>query len=289
MRLPKTPHIDARRRPRRIWDAIAFAVMAFPSVLCAQQAGSPALVQILQRLEANLHHYDSTVPSLFCDEHAISEVWPSAPDENTITDSVFRLTRTPQPDNRTALVESRDIQRVDGKPATAQSVDGPTLLSGAFEGGLAVVSLNQSACMTYALQPVRRNRPAEPYVVRFATDPTPRDPASCLLQESSSGRAIIDRASMQIRRLELTTPRHVIASAGYGTSALVGKRVLMVDYAPVLLGGQTFWMPSAISMRTTSGSGTFHLTVWTFRATYRNYHKLEVTSRIVPGSESRVP
>jgi len=44
-------------------------------------------------------------------------------------------------------------------------------------------------------------------------------------------------------------------------------------------------MPAIIAMRTTTGGG-FHRLVWSFRATYRNYHKMEVTSRILPSSES---
>ena len=72
-------------------------------------------------------------------------------------------------------------------------------------------------------------------------------------------------------------------------SPIIGKRVLSIDYAPVVLGGETFWMPSAITMRNVSGSGTFHMMVWSYRATYRNYHLLEVTSRILPGSEAPAP
>jgi len=48
-------------------------------------------------------------------------------------------------------------------------------------------------------------------------------------------------------------------------------------------------MPSTIASRTTSGSGTFHAIVWSYRASYRNYHKLEVTSRILPASEVGAP
>jgi hypothetical protein len=44
-------------------------------------------------------------------------------------------------------------------------------------------------------------------------------------------------------------------------------------------------MPSTIVLQVTSGSGTFHMIVWSFRATYRNYHKLEVKSRILPSGE----
>jgi hypothetical protein len=92
---------------------------------------------------------------------------------------------------------------------------------------------------------------------------------------------------MQITRMELTTPHHTIIPGdkmGYGASgAIVGEWVLSVDYAPVVLDGKSFWMPATITSRTTSGRGSFHPTVWTFKASYRNFHKLEVTSRILPG------
>jgi hypothetical protein len=252
------------------------AFLGFLSALCAQRASVPTLEEILQRIDANLNHYDAGVPSFFCDEHVVSQVEPGLRNQDTITDSVFRLKRTPNPDHTTTLVESREIKKVDGKPATSQDMDGPTLLSGAFEGGLAVVSLNQTACMNYALQRISRNRSTEPYVLSFATVLTPRNSAECLLQENSKGRVFIDPAS-------------TIIPANPYTSPVVGKRVVTVDYAPVLLGGKTFWMPSTITLRSTSGSGSFHPIVWSFQATYRNYHKLEVTSRILPGSEAPAP
>ena len=276
---------------RRLSTAISLAVLlGFSSALCAQQAKTPTLGEILDRLEANLSHYDAGVPSFFCDEHVLSsQAEPGVRDQNTVIDSVFRLKRTAKPDHTTSLVESREIQNVDGKPATSQHLNVPSLPSGAFEGGLAVVSRDQAACMSYALQRINRDRPAEPYVVRFATNLTPQNSANCLLQENSKGRVFIDPASLQITRLELTTPRHLIIPANSFTAPIVGRRVLSVDYAPVLLGGETFWMPSTITMSNTSGSGTFHMMLWSFRATYRNYHRLEVTSRILPGFEVPAP
>ena len=262
------------------------AFFGFSSALCSQRAKAPTLQEILQRLEANLNQYDTRVPSLFCDEHVISsQVAPGQRDQNTITDSVFRLKRTANPDHTTTLVESREIKTVDGKPPTSQKIDGPAMLSGAFEGGLAVVSLNQTVCMNYDFQRINRNRPAEPYIVRFATVLTPQNTAKCLLQENSKGRVFIDPASMQITHLEINTPRHVIVPGNSYGSPFVGKRDLTLDYAPVLLGGETFWMPSKVAMRVTSGSRTFHPIVWSFQATYRNYHKLEVKSHILPGFE----
>lgn len=248
---------------------------------------APSLNGILRRLEANLNRYDADLPDLFCDEHVVSSrTEPGVPGQTTVIDSVFRVKRTAGPGGTTFLAESREIRSVNGKPAASQHIEGPSLLSGFFEGGLAVVSLDQSACMNYALERIDRSDPARPYVIRFTTALTPRNSANCLLQEKSKGRAFIDPASMELTRLEITTPHHVIIPGSYDTWPVVGKRVLTVAYAPVRLGGETFWLPSTITMQNTSGFG-FHRVVWSFRATYRRYHRTQVTSRILPGG--RVP
>jgi len=270
---------------------ILLVLLASSATLRAQQTttserktGTPTLGDILQRLQENLDQYDSGVPSFFCDEHVVSQVEPGLRNQDTVTDSVFRLKRTVKPDHTTTLDESREIKTVNGKQAFSQDIDGPSLLDGAFEGGLDVVSLNQSSCMNYTLQRTIRNRQTEPYIVRFATVLTAQNTANCLLQENSRGRITIDPASMHITHLEITTPHHAIIPGESYSSPVIGERVLTVDYAPVVLDGNSFWMPTTISSRSTSDPGTFHSIYWTFRATYRNYHKLEVTSRILPGS-----
>jgi hypothetical protein len=262
------------------------AFFGFWPALYAQQAKIPTLEEILRRLEANLNHYDTSVPSVFCDEHVISQMEPGPRDQDRITDSVFHLKRTANSNHTTTLVESREIKKVNGEPATSQDMDGPTLLNGAFEGGLAVVSLNQAVCMNYDLQPIKRRHATKPYIVNFATALTPQNLPACLLHERSNGRVFIDPTSMQITHLELTTPHHVISPGNSYTDPIVGKRVLTVDYVPVSLGDDTFWMPSTITLRATSGSGSFHMTVWSFRANYSDYHRLEVKSRILPASKA---
>jgi hypothetical protein len=277
------------RAPYRTISLVA--LIGVSSALYAQHAKTTTLEEILQRVEANLNHYDAGVPSFFCDEHVTSKMEHGSMVEDdprnvdTVTDSVFRLKRTLNPDHTTTLVESREIKTVGGKPATSQKMDGPTMLRGWFEGGLAIVSPSQTACMNYTLQRIDRNHPAEPYVIRFATVLTPQNSAGCLLQEKSKGRVFIDPVSMQVTHLELTTPHHTIIEGDSYRSPVVGKRDLAIDYAPVQLEGQTFWMPSTITLHATSGSGTFHKIVWSFQANYRNYHKLEVKSRILPGFE----
>jgi len=269
---------------------LLIALLWHSPVLSAQQAKTPSLHEILERLDSNLNQYDTGIPSFFCKEHIVSsQATRVEHDRITTIDSIFRLKRTPAARHASTLVETREIQCVDGKPATSQHLDGPTMLNGAFEGGLAVVSLSQAACMQYQLQRIDPSRPSDPYIVRFATVLTPRNTADCLLQENSRGLALIDPTSMQITHLEIATPKHAIIPATPFKSATIGRRDLTVDYDAVVLGGAAFWLPATITMRVTSGAGTFHEMTWSFRATYSNYRKMEVTSRILPGSQKNVP
>ena len=85
-----------------------------------QTTETPTMHEILQRLQENLEQYDSGVPSFFADEHVVSRMVPDVHDQETVTDSVFRLKRTPHPDHTTTLEESREVKTVNGQPATKQ-------------------------------------------------------------------------------------------------------------------------------------------------------------------------
>jgi hypothetical protein len=269
-----------------------------------QQAQAPTLHEILQRLEENLEQYMARVPSFFCDEHVVSKKDPDRLLESRVTDSTFRLKRVanPDPDGKPILEESREVKRVNGQPANGESLGGPTTVRRAFSGGLALVSLSQQACMSYKLLPIKRNHPKEATIVQFASVPTSERPDDCLMQEDVSGRVLIDPATMQIKRLEFHAPHHLIVPGSRTPNGSVIPRVvgdwdLAIDYAPVELGGKSFWLPATIKVKM-SGSpdgmlianrninGSLDVdpfqTDWSLFADYSNYHRLEVTSRIVP-------
>ena len=267
---------------------VSAAALLLATCLGAQQPNSLTLESVLERLEANLNDYDTRVPSFFCDEHVVSRKSPGPRTQDTVTDSVFRLRRITNRDGTSALDESREVKVVNGHRAESQELTGPSIVSGAFEGGLAVVSLSQQECMRYTLERGRK-APAGSYVVQFETLPHPRDASKCLLTEPSKGEAVVDAATMQIAHLALRVPHHVISEGEMRREKVKAEWLLSVDYAPVTLEGRTFWMPSVIESHNTVGAGTFHPVVWSYTASYRNYHKLEVSSRIVPAGESDQP
>ena len=243
---------------------------ALPSAL-AQQAATPTLDEILLRLENNLDHYDRQVPDFFCSEHVVSTLTYEKKHQSTVTDSVFRVTRSLSG----TLLEEHEIKAVNGSPAKGERVGGPVSVGGVFLRGLDAVSLRQKACMSYTLQPIQPGQRDEPYVIQFATLPDMNRRVGCVLKDEGSGRVLIDPVTMQVTRMELMAPHHPISAGEWG----VWK--ISIDYAPVSLVGQTFWMPATITS-TAVPSEVYVPTVYSFSARYSDYHKLEVTSHIVP-------
>jgi hypothetical protein len=269
------------------------------SMASAQQVQPPTLEGILQTLQDNLDAYHRGIPSFLCDEHAVSKMAPllttsqqmRTRSQNTVTDSTFRVKRTTNADGDTTLTESRDVKSVNGHDAEGTEITGPAIFIGALSGGPVLVSLGQTACMRYTLQPIKPGDSRKPIVVEFASLPAKERPANCVLAEDGSGHASIDPASMQVTHLEFKVPNHTIFAGGKNANGrdvppTKGIWGASINYASVVLGGKTFWMPTSIDAKMTGGNGP---TVWSFNATYSNYHKLEVTSRILPYSETPAP
>jgi hypothetical protein len=244
-------------------------IAAFHSAL-AQQAATPTLDEILLRLENNLDRYDKQVPNFFCNEHVVSSLIYGKKQQSTVTDSVFRVTRSLSG----VLTEEHEIKVVNGSPANGERVGGPVTVGGVFSGGLDAVSLRQKACMSYTLQPIQPGRSNEPYVIQFSTLPSTKRRSECVLREEGTGRVFIDPTTAQVTRMELMAPHHAISPGE------VGAWKISINYAPVSFAEQTFWMPTTITS-TATPSEVYVPTVYSFSARYSDYHKLEVTSHIV--------
>jgi hypothetical protein len=259
----------------------------------------PTLEGILRTLQDNLDAYHKDIPSFLCDEHAISTMAPlltTSPyagnrSQNTVTDSTFRVKRATSSDGKVTLTESRDIKAVNGHAAQGEEISGPAIFSGALSGGSVLVSLGQTACMRYTLRPIKPEDSRQPIVVEFTSLPAKERAANCVLAEDGSGHASIDPATMQVTHLEFKVPNHTIFAGGKNAEGrdappIKGMWVASINYASVVLEGKTFWMPTSIDAKMTGGRGP---TVWSFNAQYSNYHKLEVTSRILPADGSTAP
>jgi len=271
-------------------------LLALPSLLFARQSNpqppKPAdltLEAILIRLQNNLTVYRATVPDFFCDEHVVSAMYiQHQPYGRTTTDSIFRLRRLEARKSLTdksgaddsgadklihRFIESREIKTVDKKPAKKQGLSGPAIFAGAFSNALQVVSLELSRCYNYHLVPHQRLHRRPVLVIDYALKDTAINDQACPGPEPHSGRAFIDPQTMEIVRMEQRTPNHEINPGVYG------PWVWSIDYAEVIFNDTPFWMPKTVTSTATAKDSRFE---WTFVATYRDYHKLTVTSRILP-------
>jgi hypothetical protein len=263
--------------------ALLLAVLGSVSPCLAQSAPPLTLDDILTKLQNNLDSYGRSIPSFLADEHIDSteHVFISRGGSEhptvAIAESVFRLKRDVDPSGqKVVLDESREIKTIDGKPANGRDLDAPTTFSGAFSSGLALVSQAEQACMRYALE---SPQPRKPIVVNFVSVPAERRPKGCILAEDGSGRVTIDPTSMQIAKIEIKVPHHIITprySDGHTGPSMVTLWKVQVDYKPVVLDARTFWLPATISSDTSADQ-----VAWSFVATYRNYHLLQVRSRIL--------
>jgi len=156
-----------------------------------------------------------------------------------------------------------------------QLLGGPVVLGGVFSGGLDAVSLRQKTCMSYTLQPIELGRQNTLYVIQFTTQPDAKHRSECVLKEEGTGRVFVDPSTMQVTRMELIAPNHHINPTEIGTW------YISIDYAPTVFAGQTFWMPTTITS-TETPADAYTPTVYSFSATYTDYHKLEISSHIVP-------
>jgi hypothetical protein len=241
----------------------------FASALAQQP--TPAIDQILSRVEANTEQYKATVPSFLCDEHITSqEIHDGKLKHETIVEALFRVSRSALP--AATLEESREVKSVNGKPSTNKKLDMPISFYGGFSGALAkFLSADRRECFDYRADP----SPASPVTEAFtftAREATAKQPACASIQPGTTGKFVIDASTMQVTHIERTVP-HPIGKdqAVLGTAS--------VDFAPVTLNGRSFWLPSTVVAFTTETPKT---NAFRFTAKYSNYHRFAASSTILP-------
>jgi hypothetical protein len=233
------------------------------------------LEEVLKQLEENLNEYRHSVPDLSCKEHVVSSMEGRRLHKVTVSDSTFRLRKLRNEDGLVEFEESRVLRAVDGKvPANdSDTLSGPAVLSGVFSDGLQVVSSEFRGCYQYTMHRAREGHAHEMLLVDFSDLPKDKRAVECPPFEGTRGQAAIDPVSMHVLQLEKTTPdpNHPLGR----TATWKWK----VDYAPVQLQGETFWMPRAIHSMSRTDDGMYE---WNFEGTYKDYHLFHVESRIMP-------
>lgn len=236
------------------------------------QQPPPALDQILSRVEANTEQYKATVPSFFCDEHISSqELRDGKPKHETTIEAIFRVTRSAAPSD--TLEESREVKTINGEPSSTKKLNMPISFSGGFSGALAkFLSAERRQCFDYRPDPSASTSPGTEAFTFAANEAAAKQPACSTIQPGTTGRFVVDSATMQVTHIERTVPNPIGRDQSVlGTAA--------VDFAPVTLNGKSFWLPSTVTAFTAETPKT---SAFRFTAKYSNYHRFSASSTILP-------
>jgi hypothetical protein len=245
------------------------------TLLFAQAQQPINLDRTLSQIEVNTELYNVTVPSFICDEHIVSQEVHEEKIKREITvDSVFSVTRSTAKAN--TLEESREVKLVDGKPAPSKNITMPLSFSGGFSGALnKFLSSDHRLCFEYAADPSTPSPEGIAVFTFVAKLATASDPDCASIQPGTTGRFTVDTSSMQVTHIERTVQNPVGKDRTVlGTAA--------VDYAPVILNGKSFWLPTTITAFTTETSKTNGVR---FTAHYSKYHRFAATATIVPADK----
>ena len=255
---------------------IPAACTLLAGTLVSAQAQQPlSLDQLLSQIEVNTERYSATVPSFVCNEHILSqEVHEGKSKRETTVDAVFSVTRSTAKAN--TLEESREIKLIDGRPAAGKKMTMPLSFSGGFSGALnKFLSSDHRSCFEYAAD-ASTQPPKGTAAFTFVAKPAAAKDTSCAsIKPGTMGKFTVDTTSMQVTHIERTVQNPVGKDQTVlGTAA--------VDYAPVVLNGKSFWLPTTITAFTTETSKTNSVR---FAARYNDYHRFAATATILPADK----
>jgi hypothetical protein len=205
----------------------------------------PKLDQILPRVQEQVKQFQRSLPDFICDEKITSrELMGGTTIRETNIDSIFRGMQNKYRDSDgkyQPYTEWRDIQAIDGRPAPkGQQLTGPFLFGGGFSSILVeIFSPENSRYFNYKVIGAGKVDEKAAVIVKFETK---KDQQALLHRElfgtqyvmKGSGKAWIDLSSMNVLRLEI---QYLDPPMPEGVLSLA------VDYAPVVIKDQTFWMP----------------------------------------------
>jgi hypothetical protein len=262
---------------------IAFALL-LAVVPCEAQQTALTVDAVLTRVRENVAEFQKSIPGFACDESVLSQhLEGNKVKDEMSADSSFEM-KPIGADGR--LRESRHVKLVDGKvPKDPQKVSLPYTYSGGYAD---VIHFSESQCDDFHLQ--ASTNVSTPIILVSSPKPASASQPTHCASLAHSIKATIDPQTFQVLRLETITQDitvdlgfrgHFIAFPTSRNNVLATS----IDYAPVELGGKTYWLTKTVVNDFTDKTKPVHLH---FEAHYSNYHRFAATSTIQP-SQSIAP
>jgi hypothetical protein len=257
--------------PRIITAATIIGILTLlPQTTFARQ--TPDLESLLSQLRTKAAEYRASIPSFFCDERVTSQELDSGKIKREIRIvSVFRIL-SPGPDDKGDPTESRQTKLLNEKPLTKEKkINPPYWFRGGFQSvGIPIPSLDD--CYIYHLSTDIDN--SAMLLLTISAKPPAELNKNCRGVQGGTTTMRVDSSSMQIVHIE-----HVKT---FLENKNASSTAFTVDLSPVVLGEKIFWMPATVKSEIVFSRDQH--TTGHFEAVYSNYHKLSVTSTVLPAT-----
>jgi hypothetical protein len=243
----------------------AIAALLLPAVVAGQTL--PSVDVFLDRLDAYAKQYQSTLPSLSCDEQITSQTLNR---KGKVTwemkvQSTLREVRTGDP--YAPFTETREFKSVNGHrpPKAFHTSQMPYFAEGGFAGLVGFRRWEARECFDYALT----SQDSQTARLEMTLKTAQSNPSCARLPDGFHRIVIADLQTGRVLHTERTISPDTVPR---DTQVFYGG----IDYAPQAFGGQTFWLPSRFISHDAENTGRMS-------ATYSNCHRYIGEIKILPG------
>lgn len=228
---------------------------------------------ILMTLSRSMVTFERSLPDLVCQEELDQEITSAAGkiEEKRVIKSTLTGRQQKQQTSRGAVYEfeeRREIESINDKKPAANTALPPPHLSGAFSSILlSHFSVSSLADFEWKLEAsTAKLRDKECFVLKFSPNENRHKQqyqyGGVTFESRRTGAAYIDKQTMQVVRIEF--------SEGVLPDELSDWRST-VDYGPVVLDKETFWLPTQATTQLKEKQGGRTLMAMHHYRNYRRY------------------
>lgn len=284
---------------RLIYAALCFAVIL---PLNAQGSASPSLDDVLNKLDAAYESYLHRLPAFSATEKVESTVSSRSqafPVQTVVSQSLFRVAHAPKDSGEDLLSESRVLQLVNNAPPSAEArLSGPAIATGIFTYAPMLASAKVRGCFDYKMKLHDKHGKLQAIELQFKQRAPESSQGDCPPSEYAYGTVMVEPESFHILSIEKTVPAFKMPNRTWG------KWNWKVEYAPVHLGTEEFWLPKHIVSASSSLSDSRFIPLalsrgldsvpldrsqseWLFNAHYSDFQLFHAESHVLPGARKK--
>jgi len=240
------------------------------------QKQSLSIQDVLTRLRANIEASTAPLPDVFCDEHIdLSLLHNGKVKHKTRIDNTIEAHR--QIGEAQDFSEDRTLRLIDGKPLiNGKKYNQPMVVDAELGSTFkTLISSKYESCSVYSLETTAA---LDGNIVKLVVSLKPDYKGYAVCSKFAAVNAVavfwLDPATLNLQRFEMIEP--VVNNLNR-----FHVSTLMIDYAFIQLGPQSYSLPVKVHATATKLLGSNQSDQLVYDATLSNYHKFGTTVNII--------